>query len=399
MVRQGLGKPFQALLAATAVSNLGDGIRLAALPLLATTLTGSPLLIAAVTAAQFLPWLLFGPIGGVIVDRADRRRLIVVTQAWRALVMIGLAAAVIADVASIWMVFAVAFVITVGEILVDPSVAAVVPTVVDRDDLDRANGQISSAEIVTNDLIGAPVGAGLFATVSWVPFVVDGLSYFGSIMAFRELPSRQRPERDGLRLGEVLAELPEGARWLWGHPMLRPWTVAVAVFNVGAAGAFSLLVVLVLDVHNGSEIAFGVTLTVAAVAGAFASFCAPRLVHRYGRRRVLLTAAGLHAISLVVLATAPSLGVVVVVWSIGAALSGVLLAIGRGFIQRYCPDEVLGRAVIGSRTITRTAFVVGAVVGGVVANGAGIRAAYVAAGSIQALALVPMGLALLHDQD
>jgi len=390
---------FQALLGATATSNLGDGIRLAALPLLATTLTDSPLLIAGVTAVQFLPWLLFGPIGGVIVDRADRRRLIVSTQGWRALVMAGLALSVLADVASIWMVFAVAFIITVGEILVDPSVVAVVPTIVHRRDLDRANGRISSVEIVTNDLIGAPVGAGLFLAAPWMPFAVDSLSYLGSIVPFRRLPKQPRPERRGFAPGQVLAEVPEGMRWLWRHQMLRPWTTAVAVFNIGAAGAFSLLVLLILDVHSGSEMAFGLTLTVAAVTGALGSSFAPRLVLRYGRPSVLLAAAALGALSLIVLAASPSLAFVVVVWSIGTGLSGVMMAIGRGFIQRYCPNEILGRAAIASRTITRTAFVVGALTGGAVAAQFGIRLAYAVAGTVQVLALLPMALALRHDHD
>ncbi|MEM7336991.1 MAG: MFS transporter [Actinomycetota bacterium] len=398
--RTGLGPTFRALLAATAVSNLGDGVRLAALPLLATTFTDSPLLIAGVTAAQFLPWPVFGPVGGVIVDRADRRRLILVTQAWRAVVMVGLAAAVITDTASIWMVFVVAFTITVGEILVDPSVVAIVPTLVRPHDLDRANGRVSTVEIVTNDVIGAPAGAALFIVAPWLPFVIDGLSYFGSIMPFRRMPSLSGSDRVSRRAGGgLLTEVSEGARWLWRHPMLRPWTLAVAVFNIGAAAAFSLIVELVLDVHAGSEVAFGVTLAVAAVAGALGSSSAARLVQRYGRRSVLLTATGLEALSLVALAGAPSLTTVVVVWSFGAAFSGVLLAIGRGFVQRYCPDELLGRAAIASRTITRSAFVVGAMVGGTVATGTGIRSAYLVAGAVQAAALVPMAMALRHDAD
>ena len=394
-----LGRTFQALLWATATTNLGDGIRLAALPLLATTLTDSPRLIAGVTAAQFLPWLVFGPFGGVIVDRSDRRRLILSTQAWRSLVMVGLGLAVLTEIASIWMVFAVAFIITVGEILVDPSVVAVVPTLVHRDDLDRANGRISSVEIITNDLVGAPVGAGLFIVVPWMPFAIDGLTYLGSIVPFRQLPKRPPSERRGFALRKVLAELPEGMGWLWRHGMLRPWTTAVAVFNIGAAGAFSLLVLLVLDVHDGSELAFGVTLTVAALTGALGSSIAPTLVRRFGRPPVLLVSAALGAASLTGLAAAPSLTLVVVLWSFGAGLSGVMLAIGRGYVQRYCPNEILGRAAIASRTITRTAFVIGALLGGEVAARSGIRSAFAVAGTVQVLALLPMRVALRNDDD
>jgi MFS family permease len=393
-----LGRAFQGLLVAATVTNLGDGIRLAALPLLATTLTDSPFLIASVTAAQFLPWLLFGPFGGVIVDRADRRRLILFTQAWRGFVMVCLGALVLADMASIWMVFAVAFVITVGEILVDPSVVAVLPSIVHRDDLDRANGRISSVEIVTNDLIGAPVGVGLFAAVPWLPFIVDGMSYVGSIVPFRRLPRQPRPGRGGLDLRQISSEVFEGLRWIGNHRMLRPWTMAVATFNLGASAAFSLLVVLVPETHGGSEFAFGVTLTGAAIAGAVGSATAPRLAGRYGRPPVLLGAAALGAASLLAVAGAPSLVFVVGFWAIGGGMSGVLLAIGRGYVQRYCPNEILGRAAIASRTITRTAFVVGALLGGTVAVAYGVRSAFAVAGLVQAAALVPMGLALRHDR-
>ena len=137
----------------------------------------------------------------------------------------------------------------------------------------------------------------------------------------------------------------------------------------------------------------------AAAAGVFGSSLAPYLVERFGRPRVLLVAAGLGAVVLVVLSAAPSLAFVVVIWSIGAGLSGVTLVIGRGFVQRHCPNELLGRAAIASRTITRSAFVVGALLGGVVATVWDIRSAYVMAGIVQALALPLMRRALQHDHD
>lgn len=394
-----LGRAFDALLAASGVSNLGDGIRLAALPLLAAALTDSPRLIAGVTAAQFLPWLLFGPFGGVIVDRADRRRLILVTQAWRALVMGALGAIVLADVAAMWMLFVVAFVITVGEILVDPSVVATVPTLVDGRDLDRANGRISSVEVVTNDLVGAPVGAGLFSVVPGLPFVADGLTYLASVVPFRRLPRLPKPTRSPVDVRSVLGEVPVGARWLLSHPMLRPWTGAVAVFNVGAAAAFSLLVVLVLDALDSGSAGYAIVLTAAAVGAALGSSVAARLVARVGRPPILLIAAALIATTTAMLAGTSTVWQAAALWGLNGASSGVMLAIGRGYVQRYCPNEILGRAAIASRTITRTAFVVGALVGGEVAERSGVRAMFTVAGLFQAAALVPMAIALRHDRD
>ena len=398
--RKSLGQDFHALIVATGVTNLGDGIRLAALPLLATTLTDSPLLVAGVTAAQFLPWLVFGPVGGVIVDRSDRRRLILVTQAWRAAVMAGLGAAVLTDVASIWMLFLVAFVITIGEILVDPSVVAIVPSIVGRADLDRANGQISSAEIVTNDLIGAPVGAGLFIATPWLPFVVDGLSYLGSVVPFRRLPRpEQKPSRSNLDLRQALAEVPDGIRFIRRHQMLRSWTAGVAIFNMGAAAGFSLLVLLIIETHQASEFAYALTLTSAAIGAALSSSLAPWLAEHFGRPRILLTAATFAAVSMFGLASAPTVMLVALCWGVNGAASAVLLAIGRGYVQRYCPPEILGRAAIASRTTTRTAFVAGAVGGGLIAGDLGLQTTFAVGGAVQVAALFPMMLGLRHDHD
>lgn len=252
-----LGPDFSSLLTATLVTNLGDGLRLAALPLLAATLTSSPLLIGGVTAAQFLPWTTFAPFGGVIVDRSDRRRLILITQVWRGVVMAALGLAVVADVAQIWHLFIVAFVITVGEILVDPSVVATVPTLVGSEQIDRANGRITTVEVVTNEFAGGPVGAANFVLAPWLPFALDAVSYLGSTVPFGRLPSNRAAsstEPNGPRgLASVRAEVGEGFRWIAGHPFLRPVTGAIAVFHLGTAGAFSLLILLVTDVLGGAH--------------------------------------------------------------------------------------------------------------------------------------------------
>ncbi len=218
-----LGPAFNALFAGSLISNTGDGIRLAALPLLAAQLTTSPVLVSAVTAAQFLPWVTVAPLGGALVDRHDRRRMILATQAWRGLVMLVLALLVATDVVAIWQLCVVAFVITAGEILVDPSVVALVPQLVTDEQLDDANARIASAEIVTNDFAGAPVGATAFGFAPWLPFLLDGVSYVGSLVPFRRLP-RARDERrpSAGQRSSLATEAKEGLQLLRQHPVLGP---------------------------------------------------------------------------------------------------------------------------------------------------------------------------------
>jgi len=392
-----LGAAFSSLLVATFVTNLGDGLRLAALPLLAATLTSSPLLIGGLTAAQFLPWMTFAPFGGVIVDRSDRRRLIMVTQAWRALVMAALGIAVLTDVVRMWQLFVVAFVITVGEILVDPSVVATVPTLVTRDDLDRANGRLTTVETVTNDFAGGPIGAVSFAFAPWLPFLLDSLSYLGSIAPFSRLPpTRSRPIDGELRPSARVA-LGDGFRWISQHPFLRPLTLAIAVYHLGTAGAFGLLILLVTDVLDAPGVVFGIVLSAAAVGATIASLVAARLTAAFTRRAVITSAATAAAVSVLAASAATNEWELVAAWTINGAASGTLLSIGRGFVQRHTPNDRLGRTAIASRTITRTSFVIGALLAGVVANATSVRWAFVVAGSFHLIGALLLWRSFRHE--
>ena len=392
-----LGPAFSSLLTATFITNLGDGLRLAALPLLATTLTSSPLLIGGLTAAQFLPWTTFAPFGGVIVDRSDRRRLIMVTQGWRSLLMLALGVGVLADVVQMWHLFVVAFMLTVGEILVDPSVVALVPTLVEARDLDLANSRITTVEVVTNDFAGGPVGAASFAIAPWLPFLIDALSYVGSIAPFGRLPSRPAEPADSSSRRPLRVEMVEGIRWITGHVFLRPLTIGIAVFHLGTAGAFSLLILLVTDVLDAPAIVFGVVLAAAALGAALASLIAARLTDRFSRRAVVTAAACVAACSVLTASAVTSEWQLVVVWICNGAAGGTLLAIGRGFVQRHTPIDRLGRTAVASRTITRTAFVVGALLAGVVANWSSVRWSFVVAGTLHVVGAVLLWRSFRHE--
>lgn len=392
-----LGSSFYALLVATCITNLGDGLRLTALPILAATLTDSPFLIGAIVAAQFLPWTTFGPFGGVIVDRSDRRRLILVTQTWRAALMALLAIGVAFEIVDIWHLLVVAYLITVGEILVDPSVIATLPTLISPDNLDRANGQISTVETVTNNFMGGPAGALSFAVAPWLPFLLDAVSYGGSNAAFRRLPAAPGRERVPISLGAVGKDMADGVRWLSGHPFLRPVTAAIAVFHLGTAGAFGLLILLVTDTLGSTEFAYGLVLMAAAVGATLGTMIAARLTDRYSRRAVVTTAATLTALSVLASGLSGSIWQLGAAWMANGAGSGVLLSIGRGFAQRHSPNELIGRTAIAMRTITRTAFVVGALIAGAVGTSLSVRWSFVFAGTLHLLGAALLWRSFEHE--
>lgn len=332
-----LGSGFRALFVGSLISNAGDGIRLAAIPLLAAELTSSPVLVAAVTAAQFLPWVTLAPVGGALVDRRDRRRTILVAQTWRGIVMLALAALAVVDVVAIWHLCLVAFVITAGEILVDPSVVAVVPSLVADDQLDTANGRISSVEIVTNDFAGGPVGATAFGVAPWLPFLLDAGSYLGSLAPFRRIPTDREPTVSGVSTPSTAerpagrttlrADAADGFRFLRRHPVLGPLTAATMIYYLGAATGFSLLVLLVLDAVDGPAWSFGVVLACGAAGAFVGTLVGGRAARRLGTRATLAGSTLLEGIALAALAWSPSIVVLAVIWFVAGVPSGARIPV------------------------------------------------------------------------
>lgn len=385
-----LGSGFDALYRGTLITNAGDGIRLAALPLLAASLTSSPFLISAVTAAQYLPWATFAPIGGAIVDRRDRRQTILTTQALRGLVMVLVTALVWTDVVAVWQLCVVAFLITTGEILVDPSIVATVPTLVDDEDLDHANGRIASAEIVTNDFAGGPIGAAAFGLAPWLPFALDAASYLGSLLPLQRLP-RQRPEPDPARHPATpprtrRAEAAEGFNWLRHHETLGPFTAAQVLYYLGVSAGLSLLVVLVTIELGAPGYTFGLVLAAGAV-GAFAgSLAGSRIAGAIGTRATLSGAVLAQGATLAAAALANSPLLVVALWFFNGLPAGAQRPVARSMQQRLTPNHMLGRVNVTSRIFTRGIIIAGALAAGALATATNVRWALAVGGTVEILA-------------
>ncbi len=176
-VRTSLGPDFAKVWTASAVSNVGDGVTMIAGPLLVAQLTGDPGLVAGAAFVQQLPWLLLALVSGVYVDRLDRRRLVIVVNLGRSAALAALTAAVATDNVTIPLVYAVFFLLGTGETLVDTAYAAIVPTLVPDEHLERANARLMATFVVGNQLAAKPLGAYLFVAGAAVPFGFDAMTF------------------------------------------------------------------------------------------------------------------------------------------------------------------------------------------------------------------------------
>jgi MFS family permease len=380
-------RDYWLLWSGSGLSNLGDGIRLTALPLLAATLTRDPLAVSGVLAATTAPWIVFGPIGGSLVDRVDRKLLMTVGQVARGLVVAVLAVLVAAESVSMTHLYITGAVIGLGEILVDTSSQAAIPQLAGNMRLEKANSRLIAAELVLNDLAGGPLGAFLFAVVAFLPFGVNAGTFLagGLLVALIRTPMQdlREPGRQNMR-----TDIVEGLRFVWNHEFLRglALVVAIANFSMGAGG--SILVLLALEQLGTTEAQYGLMVGVGAAGGLVGALVASRVALRIGRRWAMTTGTAALAVGQLLLATAPD-----GIWAtagLSLGLFGVSLftVVGRTLRQALTPDRLLGRVVASFRLVGIGALPIGALLGGWVARATGLRTPYFVSSALIALAAV-----------
>ena len=424
-VERGLGRNYRKLWTASTTSNLGDGIDSAAIPLLAEALTRHPLLFAGVAIAGRLPWLLFSLHAGVIADRVDRRRLMYLSNAARFVLMGVLGAAVILDVANIWLLYAVAIGLGTFEVLFDNAANALMPAVVRRDQLEKANGRLFAGEVVANQFVGPALGAWLFGITAALPILLDAGTFAVSAgLIFAMTGTYSRAHRRTKRLsaqaqahapadGEPVpgdpspagpaatvspsgkprsvAEIREGLAWLREHRLLRTFALLTAAMNGSTMAWYSILALYAVGTESVlglEESAFGLLFVAGATGSLIGSVGAERVAARIGSCNALRTT--LVAVGLAPLAVALTGNIVV--YLLAQALYGFAAimwnVITISLRQRLVPDELLGRVNSVFRFLGWGAMPFGALVGGVSASLFGLRAPWFVAAGVMAVAVV-----------
>src|SRR5688572_2188861 len=168
-----MGRPFWTLVMSSGMSNLADGVFKVALPLLAIRYTRSPALVAGVQLVQTAPWLLGALHIGAVVDRIDRRRAMILANAVRAAFVVGPAMLIALDAGGLWLLYAAAVGTGVAEVFYDTAAQSMLPSLVSRTRLDRANGRLFAVELGAQEFAGPPLGGLLVAVALAVPLAAS----------------------------------------------------------------------------------------------------------------------------------------------------------------------------------------------------------------------------------
>lgn len=393
-----LGRPFWTMWTASTISSLGSGLSYVAMPLLAVTYTRDPRLVAAVTAAQYVPPLLFGLHSGAIVDRRDRRRIMWSTDVVRAAIVLTLAVLVLIGDGSVAVLAAAAFALGAADILFENAASAIMPMLVDDTHLERANSWLMTGQTVTSQFLGLPLGGLAFAAAAWLPFGLDAVSYAVAVVLVLTLPGVFRAVRDGGQPTTLWDDVREGIRWLLRHRLLRTLALVLAVLNAGFAAGEAVLVLFALDVLHVSKLGYSLLLTVLAVGAVAGGAAASRLRDLLGARRVVALSVALMSASLVVPGLLPHVWSTVLALLAGGVAGMLWNVVTVSLRQRIVPAHLLGRVTSAYRVVGLGAMPLGAAVGGVVAGAFGLRAPWVLAGGALAVAGV-LGLASVADDD
>lgn len=368
---------FRRLLAGAWASNLGDGVRLAALPLIAASLGESASVVTTVAAASTVPFALFGLLAGTLADRHARAPLIVRAHLFRAVVMGALAAALIADEMTVPLLVAGAFLLGCGEAIADSAAPALVPDLVDGRKLESANGELETAELVANDLAGPPIGSVLFAAAPSAPFVLDAVSFVAAAtMVSRIAEDHEPPPPEGRPSWRT--DLVEAATTAWTNPVLRVTGVLVAFLQLGNMIAMAPIVVYLTDRLDLEPAAYGLFLAVGAIGGIAAARLVAPIVSRLGSFATLALAIVVSTGAFVLMAV-PNLVTVTAgfAMSFGGVVTGRIVVLTAR--QRSVPKRLLGRAQGAIRMLLWAAASIGAVLGGLVYDGIDPRAPFVVA--------------------
>lgn len=264
-----MGVPFRWNLASVWVGNIGDGIALAAGPLLVASQTRNPALIAAAAMASRVPNLFIGLFAGALADRVDRKRLVIVANLLRAVVLGGLILTIVTGWVSIWAVLVALLLVGTAEQFADSGTRAVLPMIVPKADLGIGSARQMAGYLVANELLGPPIGAFLFAVGMAAPFGAQAAAVLLAAWLFArvELPTRGSQAKPDQHIGRDVAE---GLRWIWGNKPVRTLSLIIFIFNLTWGAPWGILVLWAQDQLGVGAVGYGLLSTAIGLGGILA---------------------------------------------------------------------------------------------------------------------------------
>ena len=371
-----LGASFRWLLASSWASNLGDGVAMAAGPLLVASLTDDPFLVALAALLRWAPPMVFGLAAGVVSDRLNRRRIVMVADGIRSVVLAGLVVALVTGYASVWVALAAVGLLGTAEVFADNTTATLAPMLVHRDDLVLANARLGAGFITLNQLAGPPLGAVLFATGRAWPFAAEAVLVLAGVLLVSRivLPAYERSAHEAA--SGVFRDVVMGLRWTVNHAAVRTLALTILIFNVTFGAAWSVLVLYASQRLGLGAIGFGLITMVSAAGGLLGTALYGWITRRVSLGNIMRIGLIIETLTHLVLAVTTSPWVALPVFFVFGAHAFIWGTTSTTVRQRAVPAHLQGRVASVNTLCVFGGLVVGSAIGGLLATHAGITAPF-----------------------
>jgi MFS family permease len=363
---------FNRMWASSIVSNLADGVMLAAVPLLAISLTDSPILISLIGAMVMLPWLLFAIPIGAIVDRVDRRYIFAGANASRSVVVGVLALLIALDHVTIFWLLAAAFIIGVCEVAADTTAQSLIPQILDEKDFEKGNSRLQISETVIQGFIGAPISGFIYTAAIYLPFFINSLGFAVSALLALKIPVkflqdvRQNSEEKTER--RFVADMKFGITYLFNQKVLRRLVVTTATIGLCYSMGSATMVLFIIKELGLQERFFGVILAIQGVGAILGALVASRTSSKFGRSKVMTFAIIASSAVLLLQGFSPNIYIFVALATFGGFVISQWNILLMATYQTVIPKELYGRIHGTRRTLVWGAMPLGSLLGGVLAN-------------------------------
>lgn len=367
-----MGPAFNRMWASSIVSNLSDGILIAAAPLLAISLTDSTVLISAIGAMVMLPWLLFAIPIGVLVDRIDRRFILAGANATRSAV-VGLLALLIATehVSIYWLLFS-AFVIGVCEVAADTTAQSLIPQILEEKNFEKGNSRLQISETVIQGFVGAPLSGFIYAIAISLPFFINSLGFAISALLALSIPIKYlqdvRSDNAPKEKKNFIADMKFGIRYLYNEKVLRRLVVTTASIGVCYSMGTATMVLFIIEELELPKQLFGVILTIQGLGAIAGAFVAPRLSEKLGRSYVMTFGIVSSSVVLLLQGFSNNIYIFVALATFGGFAISQWNILLMATYQTVIPNELYGRIHGTRRTLVWGMMPIGSLLGGVLAH-------------------------------
>jgi MFS family permease len=367
-----MGPAFNRLWASSIVSNLSDGILIAAAPLLAISLTDSTVLISAIGAMVMLPWLLFAIPIGVLVDRVDRRFIMAGANATRSAVVGVLALLISIDQVSIYWLLAASFVVGVCEVAADTTAQSLIPQILEEKNFEKGNSRLQISETVIQGFVGAPLSGFIYAIAIALPFFINSLGLAVASLLALSIPIKYlqdvRTDNVEKEKTKFVADMKFGIKYLFNEKVLRRLVVTTALIGVCYSMGTATMVLFIIKELELPKQLFGVILTIQGIGAITGAFMAPRLSKKFSRSKVMTFGITSSSLVLLLQGFSPNIYIFVALATFGGFAVSQWNILLMATYQTVIPNELYGRIHGTRRTLVWGMMPIGSLMGGVLAH-------------------------------